>query len=184
MRLRATTWAAVLLAVLLTGTAAASEEVPGPSTEELGRSVSVFDLDGSVTAFDLEGSVTSFESERQDAGDTVLSLASDILFAFGSAELPPTAAARIGELVAPLPRGVPVSVTGHTDSIGQPAANLALSQQRAQAVATAVAAARPELTLTVQGRGDTEPVAPNTRGGEDDPEARALNRRVEVRFAG
>ena len=38
--------------------------------------------------------------------------------------------------------------------------------------------------LTVTGHGDTDPVAPNSKGGEDNPEGRAENRRVEIRYDG
>jgi outer membrane protein OmpA-like peptidoglycan-associated protein len=183
-RTRAAPAVGVVAALLLAGSASASDQVPTPSSAALAQSVSVFQTDGSVTYFDLQGSVTPLESQRQEAGETVLSLASDILFAFGSSRLPPPATVRIGELVASLPRGAPVAVTGHTDSIGDPARNRTLSQQRAQAVAAAVAAARPDLQLVVEGRGDTQPVAPHTSGGQDDPAGRALNRRVEIRFAG
>jgi outer membrane protein OmpA-like peptidoglycan-associated protein len=70
-----------------------------------------------------------------------------------------------------------LEVQGHTDNVGQPAANLALSQQRAAAVRDyliktgGIAAAR----LTAAGYGDTRPVAPNTTD-----EGRAQNRRVEI----
>jgi outer membrane protein OmpA-like peptidoglycan-associated protein len=75
-------------------------------------------------------------------------------------------------------------VHGHTDSVGTPQANLALSRARADAVATAIRGARPDLALDVQGFGEDRPVAPNERGGEDDPAGRAQNRRVELRFTG
>lgn len=83
-----------------------------------------------------------------------------------------------------LPQTAAVQVTGYTDSIGTDAANLALSQQRAQAVAAAITAARADLKLEIRGRGAADPVAPNTSGGQDDPEGRRLNRRVEIRYTG
>ena len=58
-----------------------------------------------------------------------------------------------------------------------------LSQRRAEAVAAAVAAARPDLVLSTEGRGEADPVAPNDNGGEDNPDGRAANRRVEIRYA-
>ena len=70
-----------------------------------------------------------------------------------------------------------LEVQGHTDNVGQSAANLTLSQQRAAAVRDylvktgGIAAAR----LTAAGYGDTRPVAPNTTD-----EGRAQNRRVEI----
>ena len=45
-------------------------------------------------------------------------------------------------------------------------------------------AARPDLKLDVEGFGKGRPVAPNSQGGEDNPEGRALNRRVEIRYEG
>lgn len=138
----------------------------------------------SVTVYDPARSVRVLESTRKEASETVLGLDSDILFAFGSAQLSTQAAARIAQLVAGLPQGAPVAVTGHTDSIGEAAANVRLSQQRTQAVAAAVTAARKDLRLTVDGRGASQPVAPNMLGGKDNPEGRQQNRRVEIRFSG
>jgi len=183
-RLHGAAAAVLVLAVLQPlSAAAADEELPTVSDADLARSITVFRPTGSVTVFRTTGSVQPVESERQDGAQTVVSLDSDILFAFGSAELSRPAVQRVGELVADVPRRAAVSVTGHTDSIGDPASNLRLSRGRARAVAAAVSAERPDLRLTTAGRGDTEPVAPNTRGGKDDPEGRALNRRVEIRYA-
>lgn len=70
-----------------------------------------------------------------------------------------------------------LEIQGHTDNVGVPASNLALSRQRAEAVRKylvdthGIAAAR----LTTAGFGDTKPVADN---GTD--EGRAKNRRVEL----
>lgn len=70
-----------------------------------------------------------------------------------------------------------LEIQGHTDNVGAPTANLALSQQRAEAVKKylvdthGVAAAR----LTTSGFGDTRPVADNTTDA-----GRARNRRVEL----
>jgi len=132
--------------------------------------------------WDPSGSVEPLETETTQGDETVVSLDSDILFAFGSAEVSPVATERIGQLVVEIPQGAAVSVIGHTDSVGDDAANLELSRQRAQAVAAAITAARPDLALDVQGRGETEPVAPNSSGGEDNPEGREQNRRVEIRY--
>lgn len=70
-----------------------------------------------------------------------------------------------------------LEIQGHTDNVGQKAANQTLSQQRAEAVRQylitkfGIAAAR----LTAAGFGDTKPVAPNTT-----EEGRTQNRRVEL----
>jgi OmpA-OmpF porin, OOP family len=67
-------------------------------------------------------------------------------------------------------------IVGHTDAIGTEAYNDRLSQRRAEAVrnffvSQGIAAAR----ISVAGKGEREPVAPNTTA-----EGRVQNRRVEV----
>lgn len=135
--------------------------------------------------FDLrpDDATTGLETVREEEGETVMVLTSDLLFAFASADLSPQAAAAVTDLVATIPQGADVAVDGHTDSVGDDAVNDPLSQQRADAVAALLRAARPDLVLTVTGYGSREPVADNTVGGQDSPAGRALNRRVEITFA-
>lgn len=77
-----------------------------------------------------------------------------------------------------------VRVVGHTDSVGDDGSNQVLSLRRAQAIVDSleglgVASSR----LRTEGAGETSPVAPNEHpDGADNPEGRALNRRVEVYF--
>ncbi|MGI4832256.1 MAG: OmpA family protein [Janthinobacterium lividum] len=71
-----------------------------------------------------------------------------------------------------------VEVAGYTDNVGTPAANLTLSQRRAQAVlgylaGHGIAAAR----LRAHGYGETKPLAAN-----DSEATRAQNRRIELRI--
>jgi OOP family OmpA-OmpF porin len=78
---------------------------------------------------------------------------------------------------------VKVTITGYTDAIGTEAYNQRLSERRARAVrqyliAQGIAAER----LEAVGRGESDPVAPNTLpDGRDNPEGRAMNRRAELR---
>lgn len=130
----------------------------------------------SIHIWDPSGHVVAMQTQTTDGSEAVITLDSDILFAFGSAELPDAARMRISELVGDIPDGAAVSVVGHTDDIGSDAGNLVLSQQRARAVAAAITAARRDLTLVVEGRGESDPVAPNR-----DAEGREANRRVEIR---
>ncbi len=71
-----------------------------------------------------------------------------------------------------------VFIVGHTDNVGDFDANLALSQQRAQAVVTALAAAPFNIDarrMSAKGAANIAPAAPNS-----DEAGRARNRRVEM----
>lgn len=70
-----------------------------------------------------------------------------------------------------------VTVSGHTDSMGNTKNNLELSGERANGVAqflTTVGGFSPT-QLTVEGRGESEPIASN-----ETPDGRAENRRIDV----
>lgn len=103
----------------------------------------------------------------------------NITFELGSDRLTPTARNTLLDMVEGL-RGQPnlrLEISGHTDSTGSEALNLALSKRRAQAVrdylvSFGIAPSR----LTVEGFGPFRPVASN-----DTEEGRARNRRVEFR---
>jgi outer membrane protein OmpA-like peptidoglycan-associated protein len=124
----------------------------------------------------------------EDAGGTkktVIRLPSDVLFAFGSAELTPAAQAAIEAVDDDISSGGTGTVTieGHTDSVGSDPDNQSLSERRAAAVRGALERV---LGSSYQyesvGFGEGKPVASNTRpDGSDDPDGRALNRRVEIR---
>lgn len=99
-----------------------------------------------------------------------------ITFATGQATITPASDAVLSDLLAVLTANPDwqLRIEGHTDNVGDQAANLKLSQARAAAVAAwltgkGVAAAR----LSTAGLGDTQPVGPNTT-----EEGRARNRRV------
>jgi outer membrane protein OmpA-like peptidoglycan-associated protein len=70
-----------------------------------------------------------------------------------------------------------VTVTGYTDSIGNPKANRTLSLERAHQVVTALQRQLGNTTtkFTAEARGQTHPVAPNTTA-----KGRQLDRRVEI----
>lgn len=157
-------------------------DLPPVTDAQLGESVS--DIELLVSNIDLEASIRDVERTRTEGKETVVTLTSDILFAFGKADLPPAATAKITSLVAKVPQGGKLSVGGHTDSVGTAASNVALSQKRAAAVAAVIAKARPDTRLSVKGFGETKPIAANESGGKDNPEGRAQNRRVELRYQG
>lgn len=114
---------------------------------------------------------------RRDARGEVFSLGGDA-FASGQATLTSGAAASIKTLAAYLRAGpsAAVRIEGHTDNQGAAAANLALSQRRADAVRDALAAAGvPKAKMQAVGRGHGQPVADNASAT-----GRAKNRRVEI----
>lgn len=131
----------------------------------------------------LDGSLSTAESNER----VEVTLAADVLFRFDSASLSRGAQSRIDEAVERIAENEPrvVRVTGYTDSMGSDAYNLGLSRSRAAAVTEAL---RRELgsgapRLRSSGRGEADPVAPNTKpDGTDNPRGRARNRRVEVVF--
>lgn len=184
--------AAALLAgpVLVLGAhwAVADEE---PLTVDTLPPVSANELSGHIESIDIpdiEGidipDIETFEPEVEESGDeTVVSLQTDVLFRFGEASLTATAKDAVADAVADLPDDAEVEVVGHTDSIGSEADNTKLSKQRARAVADVIESERDDLTLEVSGKGESDPVEPNERGGEDNPEGREKNRRVELRYA-
>lgn len=168
--------AAAAAVLLLTGFAPPDPD--GFTAADLTRSVAPL----TPNVSDLARNVTDVADQTRDGDDELITLKSDILFAFGKAALNDQARARIAALADEVPNKARLYVSGHTDSIGSAASNQRLSAARARAVADAVRAARPDLKLTVQGFGESRPVAPNTVAGRDNPENRAKNRRVELRY--
>jgi outer membrane protein OmpA-like peptidoglycan-associated protein len=108
----------------------------------------------------------------------VLSDAGDVLFAFDSAELSEAAKGTLTEITKRLTGAnlVSVKVSGHTDSKGSDAYNQKLSERRAQSVSDFLTSQGiPAQKLSVEGYGESQPVADNETDG-----GRAQNRRVEL----
>lgn len=175
-----------LSAVVLVATPAAGD-VSGPrealdrlDRTDYARSISM--LERNIR--DLSRNVVELDQRTTQGTETVIALTSDILFEFDKSDISAAAERKIADLVSDIPAGAEIKVHGHTDSWGGRDYNQTLSEARAQTVADVIEEARSDLSLEVRGFGMTQPVAPNERGGEDDPEGRALNRRVEIRFQG
>jgi len=184
--------AALIGAALLPLAALGQERATGSVTVEQPppepKGVTVTTPDGRVLevprgqAFDVSGA--NVVVERETPQGTTLTVQNDVLFDFDKAELKPEAAQALGRVVDIIRRRGPraVTVAGHTDSVGGDAYNDQLSRRRAQAVQTwmAVNGGGGLPPVRVEGRGEREPVAPNTVDGRDNPEGRQKNRRVEV----
>ena len=174
---------ATLLALALV-TPHAVAEVISDGPPEPGFEVTEEVLSDSITRFDAAESITSLGGTDTDTEEDVIVLETDILFASNAWDLPAPAASGIVELAAEVPEGATVQVGGHTDSRPVDRSqydfdNQQLSEHRAQAVADALAAERPDLTLEVEGFGDEQPAVSEN---PDDPSTYAANRRVELRY--
>lgn len=116
-----------------------------------------------------------------------ITIPSDPLFAFGKADLTPDAERILGGTGKLLRQKGPTSIeiSGHTDAIGSAAANQKLSERRAAAVRDWLIAhaCLGDIKIVTRGYGSARSVASNWhQDGRDDPEGRALNRRVEIRY--
>ena len=148
------------------------------------RSRLVDDVLASSEVEQITQTLTQFGA-TEVAGGFRLTLPDSILFDFNSRDLRPDAAQALA-LIADVLRyfeGDQVIVIGHTDSIGSSTYNQRLSEERAQSVVNTLTTNNgiPADRLTAEGRGADEPIAPNaTADGQDNPDGRQLNRRVEI----
>src|SRR5210317_387008 len=114
---------------------------------------------------------------RETESGVVVTLG-DVLFATSQAQLVEGGQSSLEEVVDLLQTepDKKIRVEGHTDSRGDAAANLLLSEQRAQAVRDSLInlGVDPE-RITAMGMGEDFPIASN-----DDEDGRARNRRVDV----
>ncbi|MFT3861375.1 OmpA family protein [Micropruina sp.] len=174
------------LGVLVAGGAAdaqAESTTPSPSPSALGSSTSaadpaVRDFDGEVREVifpeaDADGSVT-------ETGTQIM-LKADVFFDYRKATLNAAAGAALDRAVQRLNElgATKVRIVGYTDDVGSKASNRSLSKRRAQAVQAALVALLPELGSTVEGKGESHPVATN-----ETAKGRALNRRVTITVTG
>jgi len=123
---------------------------------------------------------------RETETEYLIELPGDILFDFDKWSIREDAEeplSKVGDLIRATRHKV--SIIGHTDSKGSEAYNLELSKKRAEAVKQWLVEKEgvdPQ-RLETSGKGEGEPVAPNTHpDGSDNPEGRQRNRRVEIRI--
>ncbi|WP_371171258.1 OmpA family protein [Aliiroseovarius sp. 2305UL8-7] len=162
----------------LTGDPDASAQVSRVLSEKLGASEN---FQVNVTYQEELDPRHNLPSPEQCAADINAILAkAKITFAPGSANIEATARDTI-DAIAEIMRecsDVRMEIAGYTDSQGREEMNLALSQNRAQAVLNALLTRRILTTnLTAQGYGEADPIADN---GND--AGREANRRIEFRL--
>jgi len=118
---------------------------------------------------------------RENENEIQIKLGAEVLFDTGKYDLKPaatTALTQLAELLRSYP-GYPIVIEGHTDSVGTPASNETLSQNRAAAVKTWLVESGQVQAGCIEtvGFGQRKPVATN-----DTPDGRQQNRRVEIRL--
>ena len=128
-------------------------------------------------AKELDQSIPGAKVERVGEGIQV-TFDSGLLFDFDSDRIRPEAAKNFQELAKSLNKfgDSNLLIVGHTDSQGEDAYNMSLSQRRANAASAYLQSQGvPSARISTSGRGESEPVATN-----DTDAGRQLNRRVEV----
>jgi OOP family OmpA-OmpF porin len=155
---------------------------PSSDVHQAARKLSELQLPGGVRISVPEGSfnysVASWLANTTDITVPKRFVFEDLNFETGSTALTPESVDTVSSLVAVLKAYPAVSVTleGHTDNTGDPAANKKLSFDRATAVKDLmVKGGVAESRITSAGLGQENPVAPN-----DTEEGRAKNRRLEM----
>jgi outer membrane protein OmpA-like peptidoglycan-associated protein len=125
----------------------------------------------------LLSQLNSILQTRDSARGLIVNM-SDVLFDTGSYTLKPGAReklAKISGIVLAHP-GLNLQIEGHTDSVGSDEFNQQLSERRADSVRDFLAEQGvPGSAISARGFGKTQPVA-----GNDTPEGRQRNRRVEL----
>jgi outer membrane protein OmpA-like peptidoglycan-associated protein len=121
------------------------------------------------------------KAQKKLVYDVVLS-ANEANFAFGKADLPSDARAKIDALIGDLtqdPKNVFIEIEGHTDAVGSNAANAKVGLQRAQAVQRYLYDHYqiPLHKMNVISFGEERPAASNST-----PAGRAQNRRIVIRI--
>jgi outer membrane protein OmpA-like peptidoglycan-associated protein len=178
--------AALLLLAGATASAGAQEmrRVEGGEGKVLPLVFEVRDLVFGENA--VAGAVADLEV-KETPTEIHIELAADVLFDFDKADILPKAEDTLKKAAALIAeRGsdrTTVRIEGHTDAKGDDAYNQRLSERRAQSVASWFSrqGGLGGFEFQSTGKGETQPVAPNTRtDGSDDPEGRQKNRRVEI----
>jgi OOP family OmpA-OmpF porin len=170
--------ATALVVLVAIGAPAAAQITP---LESVPGDLSAFILPIESTIIGLEGGTATTTSVEEVA----ITLEADVFFEFDEADLLPEAEDLLGEVVDEIAEAgvTELRIGGHTDSVGTDAYNQDLSERRAESVEAFLSDRLDGVAFTTEGFAAREPVAANeTEDGEDDPEGRALNRRVELRY--
>jgi outer membrane protein OmpA-like peptidoglycan-associated protein len=164
-------------------TGAAVKAAAGDVTSKLGaftKRVLPGGAEVNVPEFGIESKLAAFiEDSTRAVNDTTWFDFDRLTFATGSAEILPQSQEQLQNIATVLEAfpNVNVKIGGYTDNVGDPASNMRLSQQRADAVMRAlvgkgIATGR----MAAEGYGEQHPV-----GDNNTEEGRAMNRRIALR---
>lgn len=162
----------------------------GPDRGALKLSYKVLTIEGIIRGISARSEKIQATLKELGAKETdteyLIELPGDILFDFDKWTIREDAEeilSKVGEIIHA--SQYPVAIIGHTDSKGAEAYNLELSKKRAEAVKQWLVSQAGIDTSRIEttGKGESEPVAPNTNpDGSDNSEGRQKNRRVEIRI--
>lgn len=177
--------ACLLSLFILGGCISSAKQAPVPPEAVATPAPAFVDSDGDGVADDQDACPGTPPGVTVDhKGCEVLERLDSTYFEYDSAALTQSATAALNRVAAKIMQHSDrkFEIAGHTDSMGTEEYNNLLGQRRAIAVVEFLRRAGvPAERLVVRSYGKTQPIAPNTRpDGSDDPEGRALNRRVEI----
>jgi len=162
----------------------------GPKRGALKLSYQVLTIEGVIKGITARSEKIQATLEELGAKETdteyLIELPGDVLFDFDKWTIREDAEenlSKVGEIIQAYQ--YPVVIIGHTDSKGSETYNLELSKKRAEAVKKWLVsnAEVDQSRIETTGKGESEPIAPNTNpDGSDNPEGRQKNRRVEIRI--
>jgi len=135
-------------------------------------------LEADNRAASAQADLAKLAATKEEARGLVITLSGSVLFASNRSTLLPAAQERLNQVSEALlaTKERKLTVEGHTDSQGSSSYNLALSQNRADAVrAYIISRGYPSALILAKGIGKDRPVSDNGNA-----EGRANNRRVEI----
>jgi outer membrane protein OmpA-like peptidoglycan-associated protein len=173
----------IALVIALPALAQESGKTSDLQTKIIDLEFRITDLSGNPVN-EVAGTVQDLQI-KEIGNEVRIDLNADVLFDFDKADILPKAQETLTKAAAIIKERAKgtVRIEGYTDSKGDDAYNMRLSDRRASAVRDwfRTKGGLASFTFSTKGFGETQPVAPNQKpDGSDDPEGRQKNRRVAI----